>query len=451
MRHYRKYLTGLLLASMLAPQFVGTTAVLAEGQKKEADIVFTHDTHSHVDSFCTVYEGETKELGGFARIKTIVDEKKRENPDTLVLDAGDFSMGTLVQTIYEQEAVELRMLGEIGCEVTTLGNHEFDFRSKGLAGMLNSAKESGDVLPEVVLCNVDWEAMEQQGLGEGQQLLADSFADYEVKDYVILEKGDVRMAVIGVFGSDALACAPTCELLFEDPVEAVKETVAEIKETEDVDLMICVSHSGTWEDESKSEDEILAKSVPELDLIVSGHTHSELAEPIVHGNTAIVSVGEYTKRVGTVHMQQREDGRWDITQYELVPTYSGLAQDADTQAKVDSFKAMVDSQYLAEFGYTSEQVLAQNDIVFSTLQDLELVHTEHNLGDIISDAYVYAVENAGDYNGVPVDVAVVPSGTIRDTYLPGDITVDDVFTSFSLGIGADGVPGYPLFDLYLTG
>ena len=74
MRHYRKYLTGLLLASMLAPQFVGTTAVLAEGQKKEADIVFTHDTHSHVDSFCTVYEGETKELGGFARIKTIVDE-----------------------------------------------------------------------------------------------------------------------------------------------------------------------------------------------------------------------------------------------------------------------------------------------------------------------------------------------------------------------------------------
>ncbi len=451
MRHYRKYLTGLLLASMLAPQFVGTTAVLAEGQKKEADIVFTHDTHSHVDSFCTVYEGETKELGGFARIKTIVDEKKRENPDTLVLDAGDFSMGTLVQTIYEQEAVELRMLGEIGCEVTTLGNHEFDFRSKGLAGMLNSAKESGDVLPEVVLCNVDWEAMEQQGLGEGQQLLADSFADYEVKDYVILEKGDVRMAVIGVFGSDALACAPTCELLFEDPVEAVKETVAEIKETEDVDLMICVSHSGTWEDESKSEDEILAKSVPELDLIVSGHTHSELAEPIVHGNTAIVSVGEYTKRVGTVHMQQREDGRWDITQYELVPTYSGLAQDADTQAKVDSFKAMVDSQYLAEFGYTSEQVLAQNDIVFSTLQDLELVHTEHNLGDIISDAYVYAVENAGDYNGVPVDVAVVPSGTIRDTYLPGDITVDDVFTSFSLGIGADGVPGYPLIDVYLTG
>lgn len=451
MRHYRKSLTGILLAAMLIPQFAGTTAVWAEAPGKEVDIVFTHDTHSHVSGFETVYEGEIRELGGYARIKTIVDEKKAENPDTLVVDAGDFSMGTLVQTIYEEQAVELRMLGAIGCEVTTLGNHEFDYRSVGLSNMLDSAKESGDALPEIVVCNVDWEAMEQEGLGEGRQLIKDSFANYDVKDYVILQKGDVRMAVIGVFGKDSLACAPTCELLFEDPVEAVKETVAEIKANEDVDLMLCVSHSGTWEDESKSEDEILAKSVPELDLIISGHTHSELAEPIIHGNTAIVSCGEYTKRVGTLHMRQREDGRWDITQYELVPTYAGLEPDAETQAKADSFKAMVDSQYLADFGYTSDQVLAQNEITFSSLQDLELVHTEHNLGDIISDAYVYAVENADDYNGVPVAVAVVPSGTIRDTYLPGDITVDDVFTSFSLGIGADGVPGYPLIEVYLTG
>ena len=104
-----------------------------------------------------------------------------------------------------------------------------------------------------------------------------------MKDYVVLQKGDVNVAVTGVFGVDALACAPTCELLFRDPVEAVRETVAEIKANEDVDMIVCVSHSGTWEDESKSEDEILAKSVPDLDLIISGHTHTELAEPIVHG------------------------------------------------------------------------------------------------------------------------------------------------------------------------
>ena len=79
------------------------------------------------------------------------------------------------------------------------------------------------------------------------------------------------------------------------------------------------------------------------------------------------------------------------------------------------------------------------------------MHEELNLGDIISDAYIYAVENSEYYDGDPVDVAVVPSGTVRDTYTKGDITVEDVFNSFSLGIGKDGVAGYPLISAYLTG
>ena len=78
-------------------------------------------------------------------------------------------------------------------------------------------------------------------------------------------------------------------------------------------------------------------------------------------------------------------------------------------------------------------------------------HEELNLGDIMSDAYVYAVENSEYYDGNPVDVAVVPSGTVRDTYTKGNITVEDVYNSFSLGIGKDGVAGYPLINAYLTG
>ena len=79
------------------------------------------------------------------------------------------------------------------------------------------------------------------------------------------------------------------------------------------------------------------------------------------------------------------------------------------------------------------------------------LHTELNLGSIIADSYAYAVENAPDWDGIPVDVAVAPSGTIRETYALGNITVENVFNSFSLGIGQDGVPGYPLISVYLTG
>ena len=415
------------------------------------DIVFTHDTHSHLNTFTTMVDGLETELGGFARMNTLIEAQRAQTPDTLVIDGGDFSMGTLIQTVFETQAAELRMLGYLGCDVTTLGNHEFDYRSKGLANMLTSAQASGDAVPAMVVCNVDWDTMEAEGLTEGQQRLKDAFAAYGVSDYTVLEKGDVDIAVVGVFGKDALACAPTCELKFEDPIEAVKQTVADIKANEDVDMIVCVSHSGTWEDESKSEDELLAKAVPDLDLILSGHTHTEIEKPIQHGSTYVVSCGEYGKNLGELTLTQQADGRWAMSAYELIPITSDIAVHAATQQTIDSFMDTVDTDYLARFGYTKDQVLAENDIVFSTQKDLENIHEEHNLGDIIADAYVYAVENAADYDGVPVDLAVVPSGTVRDTYARGDITVEQVFNSFSLGTGADGVPGYPLISVYLTG
>ena len=415
------------------------------------DIVFTHDTHSHLNTFTTMVDGLETELGGFARMNTLIEAQRAQNPDTLVIDGGDFSMGTLIQTVFETQAAELRMLGHLGCDVTTLGNHEFDYRSKGLANMLTSAQASGDAVPAMVVCNVDWDTMEAEGLTEGQQRLKDAFTAYGVSDYTVLEKGDVDIAVVGVFGKDALACAPTCELKFEDPIEAVKQTVADIKANEDVDMIVCVSHSGTWEDESKSEDELLAKAVPDLDLILSGHTHTEIEKPIQHGSTYVVSCGEYGKNLGELTLTQQADGRWAMSAYELIPITSDIAVHAATQQTIDSFMDTVDTDYLARFGYTKDQVLAENDVVFSTQKDLENIHKEHNLGDIIADAYVYAVENAADYDGVPVDLAVVPSGTVRDTYARGDITVEQVFNSFSLGIGADGVPGYPLISVYLTG
>ena len=93
----------------------------------------------------------------------------------------------------------------------------------------------------------------------------------------------------------------------------------------------------------------------------------------------------------------------------------------------------------------------KTDIEFNSLSEMETKHEELNLGDIISDAYVYAVENTGESDGEKVDVAIVPAGTVRDTYTKGDITVEQVYNSFSLGTGKDGLAGYPLISAYLTG
>ena len=446
----KSILSVVLTIAMLMPLAQAVT-VKAADDTKQIDVLFTHDTHSHLDSFSTIVNGEQKEVGGFAKIKTLINEKKKEDPDTLILDGGDFSMGTLIQTVYDTEAAELRMLGYLGYDVTTFGNHEFDYRSQGLANMLKAAKSSGETLPEIVVCNVDWDSMEKAGLNDGQKQIQSAFETYGVKDYVMVQKGDVKIAVVGVFGKDALECAPTCELSFKDPVEAVKKTVEEIKKNEEADMIACVSHGGTWEDESKSEDELLAKAVPELDLIISGHTHSELAEPIQHGNTYIVSCGEYGRNLGSLSMTQNSDGRWDLSAYELIPVSEDVKADKATQERIDELMDTVDTNYLADFGYTRKEVLAQNDVEFNSLEEMGTEHKELNLGDIMADAYVYAVENSEYYDGDPVDVAVVPSGTVRDTYTKGDITVEDVYNSFSLGIGKDEVAGYPLINAYLTG
>ena len=444
--------TALAAAALLLAVFLWVQTAFAQAVPgQQVDILFTHDIHSHLNAFTSLVEGQETDTGGFARTNTLIKEQRAKNPDTLVIDGGDFSMGTLIQTVFESQAAELRLLGYMGCDATTFGNHEYDFRSKGLANMLTSATDSGDPLPALVVCNVDWDAMESAGLTEGQQRLKDAFACADVRDYTIVQKGDVRIAVIGVFGKDALACAPTCELKFMVPIEAVKATVAQIKATEDVDMLVCVSHSGTWEDPKKSEDELLAKAVPELDLILSGHTHTEIRQPICHGSTYVVSCGEYGRNLGSISLRQKADGRWELADYALLPITADVPADADTQQRIDRFMDTVDTDYLAQFGYTKDQVLAENDVVFSLLKDLGDVHTEHNLGDILSDAYIYAVKNADDYDGQPVDVAVVPGGTVRDTDARGDITVEQVFNSFSLGIGADGVPGYPLISVWLTG
>jgi len=441
----KKLLVGLLSLAILLSIVPATLTGYAAGNK-QVDILFTHDVHSHLNLFQTELEGKITKVGGLARIKTLIDQQKEKNPNTLLLDGGDFSMGTLVQTVYEQQAPELRLMGMLGFDASTLGNHEYDYRTEGLVNMLNTAMDSQDTLPPLVLGNIDWSKPNAE-----QRELKEIFEEYGLKDYIMVKKGDVNIAITGAFGVDALSCAPTCALKFKDSIAAMKETVAKIKKNEKADMIVCLSHSGTWPDEEKSEDELLAKAVPELDLIISGHTHSRMIKPIYHGNTAIVSCGEYGETLGSMTAKQTKAGRWKISNFQCVPVTESIQPDAKVQERIDDFMVDVNTDFLAQYGYKADQVIATNPYLFSSVLEVNEIHTEHNLGNIIADSYIYAAQKAGKGAIDPVDIAVVPSGTIRDTYYKGDLTVSDIFTSYSLGIGPDKIPGYPLISVYLTG
>lgn len=416
----------------------------AESEPKHVNIIATHDIHSHLAGFQYLRDGEVVYEGGLARLSTLIKQQREKDPELLLVDAGDFSMGTLYQALYESHALELSLLSYMGYDAVTFGNHEFDYGSDGLANMLHAAMESGYKTPALVECNIDFTAC----TGDGE-LIRDAFADFGGSDYTMIEKNGVNIAVLGVFGKSSLEDTPTSEVGFTDQIEAVQRTVAAIKANEDADMIVCISHSGTDSDPDKSEDELLAKAVPELDVIVSGHTHTVLSEPIIVGETCIVSFGEYAENAGLLSLTQKDNGRWNPDTYEVKRLGTDIEEDPDITAVLEEYAALIDEEYLSRFGYETDQVLAVNNVKFATVDDSYGLHEENNLGEYIADAFMYAVPEFTDGEIVP-DVAIAPAGVIRDTMYLGDVTTADVFNMYSLGKGFDGVVGYPLLAVYVT-
>ena len=340
----RKRILSIVLTIATLLLLVLDIPVTAAGTKK-VDVLFTHDTHSHLDSFSTIVDGQQKEVGGFAKIKTLMDEKKKDNPDTLVLDGGDFSMGTLIQTVYDTEAAELRMLGYLGYDVTTFGNHEYDYRSKGLANMLKAAINSGETVPEIAVCNVDWDAMEKDGLNDGQKQIKEAFEAYGVKDYVVVQKGDTRIAVVGVFGKDALVCAPTCELVWKDPVKAAKQTVEKIKKVT----------SGSTPEIGKKVNEVYASVITAGTHLAPTMKVAEAAKVIENSqrDINIAFVNELSKIFTKMGIDTQDVLEAASTKWNFLPFKPGL---------VGGHCIGVDPYYLAQcaqrHGYNPEIILA---------------------------------------------------------------------------------------------
>ena len=402
-------------------------------------ILYTHDMHS---SFLPKQGENGRMQGGYARLKTLIDGQRQENPDALVLDGGDFSMGSLFQTAYATSALELRAMGQMGYDATTFGNHEFDYRASGLGSMLYAAVNSGDPLPAIVESNY----LPPQGDDDTW----DALYTYGVQDYLILERGGVCYVIFGITGLDSDECAPMSGMELADPAETaqrvVKEATQQCQTAYGQDpVVICLSHSGT--ENGKGEDYELAQKVDGIDVIISGHTHTTLEQPIEVNGTYIVSAGENGKNLGVLTLT-RSGGKLSLESNQLLAVDESVPEDPEMAQWIEQAKAQVEQDYLAQFGMKFDQVLVNNPYQFESVDEVYATQHESTLGNLLSDAYYWAGNRASQD---PVDVALTASGVIRDTFPKGQITVSQVFNVASLGIGADGVPGYPLISVYLTG
>ena len=439
MNYAKRFLSVILVLVTLLSLWIIPSA--AEAAEDEITILFTHDLHSHL--LPAANETGGGEYGGYARLMTVIKEQKALDPDAILVDGGDFAMGSLFQTAYPTSAIELRMMGAMGFDATTFGNHEYDYLQSGLKSMLNAAVASGDPVPPIVCANYLPPVEGQEGY---DATLWEAYNAYGVKDYIILERGGIHYVLFGIFGFDADDCAPNSGMVFEDPAtkaaEVVSAAVAECESKYGVHpVVVCLSHSGT--SGGKGEDYELAEAVDGIDVIISGHTHTTLRKPIEVNGTLIVSAAEYGRNLGVLKLKKEGDGV-SLKSYELIPIDENVADDPAIAALVEGFKADVEGDYLSKYGYTFDKVLVNNPYTFDTVKQVSATPHESTLCNIFSDAYKRAVEQA---TGKKVDVAITAAGVIRGSLPVGQVTVSDVFNAASLGVGTEG----ELIAIYVTG
>lgn len=417
--------------------------------KKRVMVLHTNDIHSHVNGTGPVldYTPETimddDTIGGFARIASLIERQKAwidENVGMAIMDAGDFSFGTAFTALAPTTGLELRMMDEMGYVATTIGNHELDWTPEGLVEVLNHGLEAATNI-SVISSNLVYsdESAEDDAMAA---LVGDKIKPYKV---VTLENG-VKIGMFGLLGVNAIKLSPNAEPV---TARALKETALEMVDTlrnvENVDLVIALSHSGVSEGTAKGEDEALAEQVDGIDIIVSGHTHTYMAEPIIVKDTVIVQSACYGKFLGRLVMVQDGQGGWDLESWEPIPITDEIPGWPAMIETVQDYMDMLGDTAFASLG------IGYADPIATTGFDLVPVEfKEYSLGNLIADGVRYS---AAKFSGREFDVAFEANGVIRDSLLKGKsgkITLGDIVQVVPLGIGPDGDMGYPIIEIYMT-
>ncbi|MEO8179566.1 MAG: bifunctional metallophosphatase/5'-nucleotidase [Deltaproteobacteria bacterium] len=420
-------------------------------------ILHTNDLHSHLmgqgpeRDYTPATTGDDATRGGMARLATAVGGARAQaaaaGRQVLLLDAGDFMMGTLFELLATLEVPELRLMQALGYDATTLGNHELDWTPQGLAAILQAAATKQVTLP-ILSSNMGFSATES-GDDALQALVAATGA---LRPKLVKTVGGIKVGLFGLLGANAVQVTPQARpLTFEAIDVAAARMVAELRDVDQVDLVIALSHSGI-DHEGKGEDAALAAAVPGIDVIVSGHTHDTLSQPARVGDTLIVTAGSYTGYLGELALTVTpaavagERASVAVDGYTLREIDDSLPGDATTQAGIDQIITGLDRAALGPRGLGYRQVIAE------TAGDLLLpAAAEAPVGNLVSDAY-RTVVSALQPSAPPV-FAFEANGQLRAPILKGttgEIWFADLFRVLPIGIGPDQVPGYPLVSYYLS-
>jgi 5'-nucleotidase len=428
--------------------FLTAAVALTAQEGKKLTILHTNDFHSHVQGFAPesaytpLVSDNDPTIGGLARIAGIISDVRSENPgSTLVVDGGDCLMGTLFQALEPETGFQIPLMRKAGYDVVAMGNHDFDFGPEAYAGILRKGSQRGEI-PVILMGNAVTDP-DDPADDAFEALLTDGL----VKRYIIREVNGIRIGIFSLLGKDADESAPYAPpVTFDKIIPAAKKLVKELNR-EGCDVIICLSHSGILRDKKgmwAGEDVKLAEKVKGIDLIITGHTHVLLEEPVIVNGVPIVGVGDNGRFVGRVDLMAVSDGL-KLIRYEAIPVDDRVRADSAIQSEITAQQEKINVAILNPLGmtYAMPVAVAPFRVAYEEYGDAR----GSNLGALVADA-VYDYVNS---EGPGTDIAIVAAGVLRDPIQPGIQSVADVFRVMSLGSGTDKVPGYALSKMWVTG
>ena len=282
---------------------LGLQSFTSAAKTTKITILHTNDVHSHIDTFGSE-EGRNPNTGGVARRASLIESIRKENSNTLLLDAGDIFQGTPYFNYFGGE-IEFKLMSMLKYDAATLGNHDFDNSIEGFHKQLPNASF------DFVCANYNFK---------------NTVLDTLVKPYKIFFKDGIKIGVFGL-GIELLhLVSPDLykETKYLDPIEITQDISRDLKEKEACDLVICLSHLGyNYKNSDKISDLKLAAATKNIDLIIGGHTHTFLPKPTLvknlnNENVLVNQVGAYGVNLGRVDFYFDENNQREISNKTII-------------------------------------------------------------------------------------------------------------------------------------
>ena len=397
----KKLFSMLLTAAMVMGLSV---PVMAGDMDGKLVIMHTNDIHGHYET--------TEEQIGIAGVAALKNYYVDQGAEVLLVDAGDFSQGTTLVN-HDKGLKAAAYLVAADYDAVSFGNHEFDFGQEAVKDIAATLK-AGRI--PVLAANILKAGTNEPYFG----------------DNIVFELDGIK---VGMFGLDTAetqtksAPSSVAGMNFVDKEEMFALAQAQVDELKAAgcEYIICIAHLGVDDESIGRRSTDMAAAVKGIDLVIDGHSHTEMPGGEVVGETMIVSTGSYLANVGTVVV--------DMETKEETAALISAADYAANYGVYDERLTMMVAADTEEINAIYEGIFAETKVDLNGERDPGVRTLETNLGDFAADAYLYAgrqyVKEAG--LDMTVDLALANGGGIRASIPAGEISMNTLYTVFPYG------------------